>query len=103
MVNPNIRRVEASDLPSIVGLWEEFVDFHSARDWRLRRAPDANQAFTAFLEGRLRDPGAAVWVAELGRTQVGYCLAILSEAPPVFLDRRHGEVCDLAVTARFRR
>jgi ribosomal protein S18 acetylase RimI-like enzyme len=103
MENLNIRRAEAGDVPAIVGLWDEFMDFHSARDSRLRRAPDAEQAFAAFLEGRLRDPRAAVWVAELERTQVGYSLAVLSEAPPVFLDRWRGEICDLAVTARFRR
>jgi ribosomal protein S18 acetylase RimI-like enzyme len=103
MQNLYIRRAEARDVPSVVGLWEEFMDFHSARDWRLRRAPDANQAFAAFLEARLRDPGAAVWVAELEQTRVGYALVALSEAPPVFLDRRHGQIYDLAVTARFRR
>lgn len=103
MENLNIRRAEAGDVPSVVGLWEEFMDFHSTRDGRLRRAADANQAFAAFLEGRLRDPGAAVWVAELERTRVGYSLAVLAEAPPVFLDRRHGQIYELAVTARFRR
>ena len=99
----NIRRAEPEDIPSVVRLWEEFMDFHSARDGRLRRAPDATRVFAAFLEDRLRNPGTAVWVAELERTRVGYALAVLAEAPPVFLDRRHGQIHDLAVTARFRR
>src|ERR1700756_3868060 len=98
MENLNIRRAETGDVPSVVGLWEELMDFHSARDRRLRRAADASRVFAAFLEGRLRDPGAAVWMAELERTQVGYCLAVLTEAPPVFRDRRHGQIHDLAVT-----
>jgi ribosomal protein S18 acetylase RimI-like enzyme len=98
-----IRRATKGDLPAIVELWKEFMDFHSRHDPILTRSAEGHERFAEYLGERLDDPEAIVVVAEVGGELVGYCLGAVDHRPAVFDRREYGSVKDLAVTEAYRR
>lgn len=99
----SIRRARDDDLPVIVSLWKEMADFHVERDRYFTMTPSAEESVAAFLRQWMSDDDSEIWVAEQRGRVIGYCLASIAERPPVFLERRHGRIIDLAVTAEYRR
>lgn len=98
-----IRPGEPADLEAIAILWREFMDFHQQRDPHFARSADGHESFKEFLAGHMQAETSSVLVAEQDGCVVGYCLATLAKYPPVFANRDHGTVFDLAVTQRCRR
>jgi ribosomal protein S18 acetylase RimI-like enzyme len=98
-----IRRATAEDLESIGLLWQEFMDFHKARDPVFARSADGHEHFKEYIADHLEKESTLVLVAEQEGTLVGYCLAMLEKHPPVFESRDYGYVYDLAVTQKCRR
>ena len=98
----DIRRASAEDIHAIADLWGEMMDFHGERDAHFTRAENGREVFAQFAERQMAEPSACLLVATVGSAVVGYCLAALSQRPPVFADRRFGSIFDLAVTQRCR-
>lgn len=100
-----IRQARQADVPQILELWKELMDFHSARDGHFVRAEDGHERYGTFISECIDDPQACVWVAEEKQAGklVAHCLAMIAEYPPVFVHRRYGMIYDLAVTASHRR
>ena len=92
-----------SDLDSIGGLWQEFMDFHKERDPHFARSVDGHERFKEFIAGHIDAETSYVLVAEEDGKVVGYCLSELAKYPPVYENLDYGTVIDLAVTERLRR
>ena len=100
-----VRQARQADVPQILELWKELMDFHSARDGHFVRAEDGHERYGEFISECITADDACVWVAEEKRADklVAHCLAMIAEYPPVFIHRRYGMIYDLAVTAAHRR
>ena len=100
-----VRQAQQADLPQILELWKELMDFHSARDSHFVRAEDGHERYEEFISECIAAADACVWVAEQKQAGklVAHCLAMIAEYPPVFVHRRYGMIYDLAVTALHRR
>jgi len=98
-----LRRATLDDIPAIVELWKEMMDFHKKRDPFFTRADDGEQAFGQYLEKNINSEAACIYVAIIGGTIVGYCLGTLEKHPPVLSVTDYGQVHDFAVTADYRR
>lgn len=98
-----LRDATPDDVPAVVELWKEFMDFHMARDPHFTRAADGAESWAKFLRANMADDASMVAVAEARGELVGYLLAKVAEMPPVFERKVCGQIFDLAVTKRFRR
>ncbi len=94
---------DASDLPLIVKVWEEFMDYHADLDNYFTRSVDASRNFHQFLNSLLTDEKALLIVAKTNNTIVGYSIAKLAELPPVFELKRYVHLYDMAVSMPYRR
>ena len=98
-----IRKAVVGDVPSIVGLWKELMDFHRERDRLFSRSTTGHGGFSDWIAGHILSETACIFVAEAGEDVVGYCLAIIEKYPPVLEIKEYGLVRDLAVTGKHRR
>ena len=98
-----IRKAAAEDVPSIVELWKELMDFHKARDHIFSRSATGHEAFADFVTGHISSETSSVFVAEVGKNLVGYCIAFIEKYPPVLKMTEYGLVQDLGVTKKYQR
>jgi len=98
-----IRAAKRRDVPAIIVLWEELMDFHRALDPFFTRARNGVDLFRRFVEGNIGNDAACVLVAVVGDRVVGYCQGMLDHHPPALAEPDYGQVLDFAVTAAYRR
>jgi RimJ/RimL family protein N-acetyltransferase len=98
-----IRMATRRDIPATVGLWEELMDFHRARDPFFTRARNGSRLFAKFVEENIRNDAACVLVATVDARIVGYCQGMLEQHPPALAEPQHGQILDFMVTAEYRR
>jgi len=98
-----IRKAVAADVPFIVELWKELMDFHKERDRIFSRSATGHESFADFITGHISNETSCLFVAEAGKGIVGYCLALIEKYPPVLEMSEYGLVQDLAVTEKYRR
>jgi len=98
-----LRKATLQDIPVIVGLWKEMMDFHREHDRLFSRSTTGYEAFADFITGHILSETSCVFVAEAGTDIVGYCLAFVEKYPPVLEIKKYGLVQDLAVTKKHRR
>jgi ribosomal protein S18 acetylase RimI-like enzyme len=98
-----IRKATLQDIPVIVGLWKEMMDFHKKIDPFFRRAVNGEDVFSQFLERNINSETACVYVAIIDGKIVGYCQGMLEKHPPVLAETDYGHFMDFAVTAGYRR
>jgi ribosomal protein S18 acetylase RimI-like enzyme len=98
-----VRTATRRDIPAIVGLWEELMDFHQARDPFFTRAAHGNRLFAKFVQENIRNDAALVLVAAAGERIVGYCQGMLDRHPPALAKPQYGQILDFMVTAAYRR
>jgi len=97
-----IRKASTYDVPQIVALWKELMDFHKERDRLFSRSVTGHEGFADFITGHILGETSNVFVAEAGKDVVGYCLALVEKYPPVLEIQEYGLVQDLAVTKTYR-
>ncbi len=97
-----IRAATCQDIPAVVALWEELMDFHRAKDPFFERAPNGSNLFARFVEENIRNDAACVLVAVVEGRIVGYCQGILERHPAVIAEPEHGQVLDFVVTASYQ-
>jgi len=98
-----IRPATRRDVPAIVPLWEELMDFHQARDPFFTRSHHGSRIFARFVEENIRNDAACVLVATVDAKIVGYCQGILDRHPPALAESDFGQILDFGVTAEYRR
>ncbi|MGD8243827.1 MAG: GNAT family N-acetyltransferase [Anaerolineae bacterium] len=101
-----IRPATEDDLPQMLRLWREMMDFHAECDRRFRpgSSPEAEQAWTKHLREDIwpSDRWCAL-VAEVDGRLVGQILGELRETLPVFEAVKFGYVTDIVVDPQARR
>jgi ribosomal protein S18 acetylase RimI-like enzyme len=97
------REATKQDIPKIIELWKEFIDFHKAKDPFFSRTKEGPENFGKFILENLHKDDAIVYVAETNGEVVAYILATIQSYPPVFEIKRYGLINDLAVTSTYRR
>jgi ribosomal protein S18 acetylase RimI-like enzyme len=97
------REATEQDIPQIVELWNEFIDFHKSRDPFFSRSKEGSENFGKFILVNLKKDDAIVYVAEANPEVVAYILASINSYPPVFEIHKYGLIYDLAVTSGYRR
>lgn len=103
MMDIQIRKASAMDVPAIQELWKEQVDFHARNEPYFQRSDDGHIQFGKFIKECIESGNALVLVAVLEVEVVGYCVGRISERPPVFELREYGEITDLTVSETHRR
>ena len=98
-----LRKATLQDIPVIVGLWKEMMDFHTKRDSFFTRAVNGEEVFSQFVEKNINSETACVYVAIVDSKIVGYCQGLLEKPPPVLTETDYGRILDFAVTADYRR
>jgi GNAT superfamily N-acetyltransferase len=97
-----IRLANRRDIPDIVRLWEELMDFHRELDPFFTRARNSADLFRRFLEQNLENDAACVLVAQVEGGIVAYCQGLLEQHPPAIAEPNYGQVLDFMVTAGHR-
>lgn len=97
-----IRSAIRRDVPAIVRLWEELMEFHRERDPFFTPARNGADLFTRFVEQNLDSDAACVLVAVAEDGIVGYCQGVLDHHPPALAEPNYGQVLDFMVTASHR-
>ena len=98
-----VRAATSQDVPGVVEVWRNFMEFHRDLDPHHQRSDDGEVHIAAFVSAQLASDDARLWICEKDAAIVGYCLARMSQRPPVFKDRAYGEILDLAVEQPDRR
>lgn len=101
MLHP-IRSATIDDVPRLAALWEHMVRLHADLDDRLRFAADAAATYAQHLARHVPVPEAWIRVITRQGDVQAFCFTSLSQAPPVFRDRRQGLLHDLAVDDAWR-
>ena len=97
------REATKQDIPKIIELWKDFIDFHKARDPFFSRSEEGPENFGKFILENLRKEDAVVSVAEANENVVAHILATIQNYPPAFDIKQYGLINDLAVASAYRR
>ncbi len=100
-----IRPARSNDAPAIARLWDELVRYHHNLDDALpKAASDGQNRYASYIQRRLRDPDAQIYVAEGEDEQlIGYVLGmILDLVPETFEPERGGFLADIYVMESYR-
>jgi ribosomal protein S18 acetylase RimI-like enzyme len=103
MTEIKYRRGTKHDIPRIIELWKEFIDFHKDRDPFFSRSKEGPANFGKFIAENMSKDTAMVYVSEAQGEVVGYILATIQSYPPAFEIKRYGFVNDLAIASGYRR
>lgn len=98
-----IRRATTRDVPQLVELWVEFMDFHSALDPKFERSAGARYRWTEYITSKIDAEDYRILVATDGENLVGYIVAIIQNYPPIRTIESYGFIQEIAVAQRFRR
>lgn len=98
-----VREAVQNDVPALVELWKEMMDFHKERDQFFTRTATGHEGWTEFITGHISNENSCVMAAECDGQIVGHCLTFITENPPVITTKRYGLFQELAVTTNYRR
>ena len=97
------REATKQDIPKIIELWKEFIDFHKDRDPFFSRSKEGPDNFGEYVLENMSKEDAIVYVAESNGEVVAYILSIIKNYPPAFEIKKFGLITDLAVASGSRR
>jgi GNAT superfamily N-acetyltransferase len=99
----NIREAVVEDVPAIIEIWKELMDFHKELDSLFSRSATGHERFAEFVTSNMEKEDSCVLVAADGGHIVGYCQACISNYPPVLVKEKYVEIFDMAVTKKYQR
>jgi GNAT superfamily N-acetyltransferase len=99
----SVRSACKTDIPAMVELWKEMMDFHKERDQLFTRTATGHKNWIKFIAGHMESESSRVLVAECDGLLVGHCLAFIEEYPPVVTANRYGKFQEIVVAADYRR
>lgn len=98
-----IREAAVGDVPVIVEIWKELMDFHKELDAIFSRSATGHERFAEFLTSNMEKEDSCVLVAADGGRAVGYCQACISKYPPVLVREKYVKIFDMGVTEKYQR
>lgn len=98
-----LRQATIEDVPSILELWKELMDFHKELDPIFSRSATGHEKFTEYAMKNIQNEDFYIVVAVDDEHLVGYCMAKISEYPPVLEEQRYGDIENIAVAEKYRR
>jgi len=98
-----IRRACLEDVPGLVSLWVEFMDYHSALDSDFVRTLDSVEKWTSYISTQIAENAVRIFVAESEAVIVGYIVAMVESYPPIITIKNYGFIQEIAVTEKYRR
>ncbi len=101
-VQVRIREAAVEDLPAVVALWKELMDYHKVLDPIFTRRAGAEEAFGTWARESIEGDEGCVFVAEAGGEVVGYCQVRISKMPPVLEVERYGQIHECMVREDLR-
>jgi GNAT superfamily N-acetyltransferase len=99
----DIREAVMEDVPAIIEIWKELMDFHKELDAIFSRSATGHERFAEFLTSNMEKEDSCVLVAADCEHIVGYCQACISNYPPVLIKEKYVEIFDMAVTKKYQR
>ena len=99
----DIREAVMEDVPAIIEIWKELMDFHKELDAIFSRSATGHERFAEFLTSNMEKEDSCVLVAADCEHIVGYCQACISNYPPVLIKEKYVEIFDMAVTKKHQR
>lgn len=101
-----IRAGAQGDLPEMLRLWREMMDFHAQVEPRFRPlpSPEGERAWENHLSENIWDNDDwGVFVAEEDGKLLGHTMGMLRDQVPVFEAERYGYITDIVVDPEARR
>ncbi|MBI2581144.1 GNAT family N-acetyltransferase [Candidatus Woesearchaeota archaeon] len=106
----SVRKAALKDIPSIAGLWCEFMKEHDkivlVRNKKLSRytprKKNAENNYRSFIKKQLKSGNGAIFLAEAEDTAAGYVFVIIKDEIPVFKLKKIGYISDLYVKKALR-
>jgi ribosomal protein S18 acetylase RimI-like enzyme len=98
-----IIRATESHIPGIVGLWQEFIDYHGDIEPVYARTEDAAAKFEEYLRKLMASEDSQVLMALDRGEAVAYSIAQVCKRPPMILQTQFGFISDLGVGSDYRR
>lgn len=92
-----------SDIPAILEIWKELMDFHVPFDSRYTLSDGAEESMGENLARLIVAEDALVIMAVENTKPLGFGIARIRNYPPVFIKQTHGSIEDLAVSSEHRR
>ena len=92
-----------SDIPAILEIWKELMDFHVSFDSRYTLSEGAEESMGKNLERLIALEDALVIMAVENTKVLGFGIARIDKYPPVFVKQICGTIEDLAVSSGYRR
>ena len=99
----NIREATKEDVPKILPVWRELMEFHVQRDACYTTCDGAEEAFSSYVCENIEKDDAMVLVAQDDEKIVGYCQCLVAANPPVYAIKKYGNLADTAVLEQYRR
>lgn len=101
--NLALRTATVDDLDSLIELWWESGYYHQNLDSRFRYASDAENATREYMSNQIQSEDACFWVTQINDDIIGYIEAMVTERPPIHVNRRIGYIESLYVKPEYRR
>ncbi len=98
MTGVEIRRATPDDLPNVVDLWLEMMEYHLTLDPRFELARDSKAAYGEYLQTILDNYEYAIFLAEADHRIIGYTIGMILTNPAVFSLARYGFIAEMMVT-----
>jgi len=92
-----------SEVPGMVEVWKEFMDFHSHIDPYFARTEEGSSKFEEWLRSLMKSDNALVLVAKEDGQVTAYSLSQICKRHPLFKEVDYGYIYDLAVKSEYRR
>lgn len=102
-VKMEVVEARKSDIPAILEIWKELMDFHVPFDPRYTLSDDAEESMGKNLERLIEAEDALVIMAVENTKVLGFGIARIDKYPPVFVKQICGTIEDLAVSSEHRR
>jgi GNAT superfamily N-acetyltransferase len=97
-----VRRAAAKDIPAMVELWKEYMEFHRAAGSPYAMKDDGPKRWAESASEHIASDKSCVLVAESSGRVIGMAVSHVTRRPPVIKQDRYGTIVDVAVTERFR-
>ncbi len=97
-----IRKAKTDDIPDILEIWKDFMDYHKPFDPFWSRKENAPELVGKFIKTILKNEKSLVLVAEYDKKIIGYQIAQLMEHPPILEKYKYCLINDIAVVEEFR-
>ncbi len=98
-----IRKARKKDIPEILELWKEFMDFHKKGDAFYTRGRQSHKKYEKYVTKMIRSKNGQVLVAVDGKIVVAFSLSVIKKSHPVLEHSKSGFIADVAVKATHRR